>query len=291
MASYAVDTGHLRVCAEQLSGLQRELDSVALRLTGFQVGTTLQMRGSAVLMARIGDCKWAVINQSDNLGRMSRGLVDAMDLYERCERNLTEPQTQAQAQARAEAQQEEAGFWGELLEYFPLLETIGFGIEAVGRLVWDLTDVFSDAVGWVMSGIESIWDNVEEFAGDLFNAQFLFELVGEAAVDFGLGFGVGAAIVAVVGAPATIGAALCISAASAAICWVGDTICRWITEDDISELIVDFTWDAINWIGDGVESVVDAAGEIVSDAFAFVQEGAEALWNSAGEFIDTLLPW
>lgn len=295
MATYAVDTRQLRVCAEQINGLQRELDSVALRLTGFQLGSTLQMRGSAVLMARVGDCKWAAISQSDDLGRMSQGLGEVIEFFEACERKLTEPQTQAQAQAREVAEREKE-FWETLMEYFPMLEFIGFGIETLGRVVWDLTDVFSDAVGWVMSGIESVLDNFEEFSGDLTDGQFWFELLGETAVDGLVGLGVGAGLTALVGGvgalAASVGvpvivAALGISAAAAAICWVGDSICRLITGDDLSELVVDSLWKFGEWAGGHVETI----GEYVLDAGELVLEGAEALWNSAGEFIDTLLPW
>ena len=295
MATYAVDTRQLRVCAEQMQGLQRELDSVALRLTGFQLGSTLQMRGSVVLMARVGDCKWAAISQSDDLGRMSQGLGEVIEFFEECERKLTEPQTQAQAQAR-EAAEREKEFWETLMEYFPLMEFIGFGVEVLGRVVWDLTDVFSDAVGWVMSGIESVLDNFEEFSGDLTDGQFWFELLGDTAVDGLVGLGVGAGLTALVGGvgalATTLGvpvivAALGISAAAAAICWVGDSICRLITDDDLSELVVDSLWKFGEWAGGRVETI----GEYMLDAGELVMEGAEALWNSAGEFIDTLLPW
>lgn len=265
MATYAVDTMQLRACAEQLGSFQRELDSVAMRLTGFQMGSTLQMRGSTVLMAQIGDCKWATISRSEDLGRMSRGLADVSDLYERYERELTEPRTQAQA----ERTPVDEDLLAELMEYFPILEAIGFGIESLGRLVWELGDVFSNVVGYVMSGIESILDNVEEFSDNLFSGQFLFELVGEAAVDTGIGIGVGLAAIAIFGTPVTVLAALGISAFTAIVCWGGDCICRWFSGDDISELIVDFAWDTIEWVGDGVE----------------------ALWNGAGEFLDTILPW
>lgn len=285
MGTYAVNTSQLRICAEELGGLQRELDSVALRLAGFQVGSILQLRGYPVLMARVGDCKWAAINQSDDVGRMSRGLADVAELYETVEKALTDPQTKAQAQARAEAEKADQSFWDVLVEYFPFLEVIGFQIESVGRLVWELGDDFGNVVSWAMSCLESILDNVEEFSDDLFNAQFLYELVGEAAVDIVLGLGVGAALTALtggaaavagtIGAPVVVGAVV-LAAAGAAICWVGDSICRWITGDDISELLVDVGWEIMTW----ADQTADA-----------VAETAEALWNSAGEFIDTLLPW
>lgn len=293
MASYAVDTGRLRILAEQLGGLQQELDSVALRLTGFQLGTTLQMRGSAVLMTRIGDCKWAAISQSDDLGRMSRGLTEALELYERMEANLTQPQTQAQAQARAG--QEEPDFWAQFLEWFPLLEVIGFGIEAAGRGAFHLGDVFSQAVGFAMSGIESMIDNFEEFSDELLSSQFWFELLGEAVVDgavvFGVGTAVDAAIVAIFGSTAVVGGALGIAAIGIGFCWVGDCICKWATGDDFSELIVDLTWDAAHWLGNTVEDVTEAVAGFISNAPTFIQDAAEALWNGAGGFIDTLLPW
>ena len=226
---------------------------------------------------------------------MSQGLGEVIEFFEECERKLTEPQTQAQAQAR-EAAEREKEFWETLMEYFPLMEFIGFGVEVLGRVVWDLTDVFSDAVGWVMSGIESVLDNFEEFSGDLTDGQFWFELLGETAVDGLVGLGVGAGLTALVGGvgalATTLGvpvivAALGISAAAAAICWVGDSICRLITDDDLSELVVDSLWKFGEWAGGRVETI----GEYMLDAGELVMEGAEALWNSAGEFIDTLLPW
>lgn len=291
MAAYTVDTGQLRLLAEQIDKLQQQMDSVALRLTAFQMGTTMQMRGSAVLMARIGDYKWAVINQSDNLGRMSRGLAEAAGIYERTEAGLKEPRTEAQARQQAEAARENGHFWDPFLDNPPILEMIGFAVEATGRNVWNLGDVFANGVAWVMGGVESLFDNVEEFSDNLLSNQFLFELVGEASVDVGLGAGVSAAIVAVVGAPVSVPAVLGLAAASAVICWVGDCLCEWATGDDISELIVDSSWNALRWLGNTAEDLGESVSTFVSDTVDFVQEGAEAMWNRAGEFVDTLLPW
>lgn len=307
MAEFVVNTVQLNNCATQIASLQRELDSVALRLAGMQLGSVLQMRASASLIARVGDCKWAAVHQSDNLGKLARGLEDVAGLYERYETNLTEPQTQAQAESgeSSEAEGEDMSFWEALWETFPFLECIGTGIEAVGRLVYGLGDIFATGISAVMSVIGSGIDNVAEFAGELFSEQFWFEFLGEAAVDFAMGFGASAAIVAVLGVTPVGWGAVAVAAGAAAICWLGDAVCTWITGDDISELIVDGLWAVNEWIETGVDHVVDiagdvidaagdmidAAGEVVDQAFDTIQDGAVAMWNGACEFVDTLLPW
>lgn len=97
MAEYAVNTAQLRTCADQISALQRQLDSVAVRLGAMQLGSVMKMNASTALIARVGDCKWAAANQSNDLGRLARGLTDVASLYENCETNLKEPKTLAQA--------------------------------------------------------------------------------------------------------------------------------------------------------------------------------------------------
>lgn len=285
MGTYAVNTSQLRICAEELGGLQRELDSVALRLTGFQVGSFLQFRGSATLLTRIGNCKWAAISRSEDIGLMSQGLADVAELYETVEKALTDPQTKAQAQARAEAAEAESNFWLDLLDQYPILDCLGFTVETIGRIVWDLGDIFANGVSIVACGLESIIDNFQEFSDDLLTPEFFFELVGEAGVDVGIGLVIGEVLGSLVGGTAAFAATLAvpeiavvvgIAAVTTGICLGIDALCEWATGDDFSELVVDTYENIAGWVSDGLAEVVDTA---------------EALWNSAGEFLDTLLPW
>ena len=97
MAEFKVDTSQLRVYSNQIEDLQRQMNDVAARMTGLQIGSVLQIKASSALIGRITDCKWATINQASNLGKLARGLDDVADLYDRTENNLKEPKTAAQA--------------------------------------------------------------------------------------------------------------------------------------------------------------------------------------------------
>lgn len=300
MASYAVNIAQLRVCAEKISGLQRELDSVALRLTGFQLGSTLQMRGTAALMVRIGDCKWAAICQSDDMGRMSTGLLEAVGIFEQCEKNLSDPKTQAQADSagtggRAVVEDDEF-----FLEKYPILDVLGLTCDFLGKFVDDLGEVFSNWASVITNTIGSGVDNVIEFMGDLGNPRFWFEFLGEAAIDAGLNIGLGEIIGGAVGAyiAGPVGIVIGI-VASTAICMGADAFCEWAFDGrDLSEAVVDGLWWVGTKVGEGIDYVVDAAGDFVdaaadfvSDTVDAVQEGVDAAWNALGEFFDTALPW
>ena len=132
MAEFAVKTHQLKNCANRISNLQRDLDSVAARLAGLQISSAIQSRASIGLMARVGDCKWAAIHQSNDLGRLAGGLGDVAELYEKYERNLTEPKTQDHSGTGgtwAEGVEESGGssWWDSILG----------GLSVFGSGVWD----------------------------------------------------------------------------------------------------------------------------------------------------------
>lgn len=101
MAEYAVNTNQLRSNADKIAALQRELDSVAVRLGAMQLGSVLQIRASTALIGRVGDCKWAAAHQSDDLGRLARGLDSIAQLYDSTENNLKNPKTEEEARIQA----------------------------------------------------------------------------------------------------------------------------------------------------------------------------------------------
>lgn len=109
MAEFVVNTSQMKSYANQISALQRDLDAVAVKLGAMQLGSVLRIKASTALVGKIADCKWAAAHQSDNLGRLARGLEDIAELYENCEKNLADPKTQAQAEAQAQAQAQAQG--------------------------------------------------------------------------------------------------------------------------------------------------------------------------------------
>lgn len=97
MAEYIVNTNQLRNNADQFIGLYRELDSVAMRLAGMQLGSILRIKASTALIGKVNDCRRAAANQADDLQALCRCLGDLADIYDKYERNLTEPKTQEEA--------------------------------------------------------------------------------------------------------------------------------------------------------------------------------------------------
>lgn len=141
MAEYAVNTDQLRSNADRIAALQRELDSVAVRLGAMQLGSVLQIKASTALIGRVGACKWAAAAQSDDLGRLARGLDDIARLYDETENNLADPKTQAQTREHG-----------------------GGGTEIPEQSVWD--DIWG--------GFKDIWGVVGEGAGPLAVLHGLF---------------------------------------------------------------------------------------------------------------------
>ena len=97
MAEYKVDTTQIRNYASQISGLQSNLNRIAAKLTGLQIGRSIQARATLQFNLQIADCKWAAINQLQDLGNLARGLEAVAGLYEKYEKELSQPKTQAQA--------------------------------------------------------------------------------------------------------------------------------------------------------------------------------------------------
>lgn len=153
MAEYAVNTNQLRSNADRIAALQRELDSVAVRLGAMQLGSVLQIRASTALIGRVGDCKWAAAHQSDDLGRLARGLDDIALLYDNVEKNLAAPKTQAQADAEASSSSGDGESWWD---------KFWDGAGAVGS--WAL-DIFGEGCGPVsiLSGLFGLGSG--DFAG------------------------------------------------------------------------------------------------------------------------------
>ena len=55
MAEFKVDTSQLRVYSNQIEDLQRQMNDVAARMTGLQIGSVLQIKASSALIGRITD--------------------------------------------------------------------------------------------------------------------------------------------------------------------------------------------------------------------------------------------
>lgn len=91
MAEFAVNTDALRMEADSLRSLQRELDSVAMRLSSLQISRVLRSSSAEALNIRIRDCREAVSNQSMNLGALFGGLNAIAGLYDSVEKNLSDP--------------------------------------------------------------------------------------------------------------------------------------------------------------------------------------------------------
>lgn len=294
MAEFVVNTVQMNNCASQISSLQRELDSVAARLAGMQLGSVLQIRASSALIARVGDCKWAAVHQSDNLGKLARGLEEVVGLYDRCETNLSEPKTQAQAESQgsgsgADAEEEDNwNLWDAILDNIPWLDALGAGTEFI---LGELVGLGRTVTNWsnaIFAFIGSTIDNVEEFAGDLFSFRFLYELAGETAVDFGLGALASWAVGGLLTLAGVANPAAWAIAGGAALVWIGDVICTWINGEgvDISEWVVDTIWEGGEWVAEQVSNAVDAAGEFISDAADAAGEFINDAADAAGEFIN-----
>lgn len=92
MSQFAVNTDYLRGYANELEAARRTMDNIHDRLRMVQLGSVLQMNASFTMISRLSDCSAAVGNQADNLWKLTRGLNEIADLYDRFERDLTTPQ-------------------------------------------------------------------------------------------------------------------------------------------------------------------------------------------------------
>lgn len=303
MAEFVVNTVQLNSCANQISGLQRELDSVAMRLAGMQLGSVLQMRASATLIARVGDCKWAAVHQSDNLGKLARGLEDVAGMYDRCETNLSEPKTQAQAEAQAAAAEADGNILSDIADWFQNIPGV------LTDLLGEVTDIFIDGAGDVITIITRFMQNASEFGGDLFNPRFWAEFGLESLIDIGKGVLIGAGVAAGVAAVVALagvtlpawGTGLLVAGGTVLVSWAIDAvfelftgneggITEWIS-DNIIDTVVDIGTEIVDNVTDFVEEAVDTAGEVVNDivdaagnVIDTVSEGVETAWNGLVDF-------
>lgn len=154
MADYKVDTDRLRSQADALEALRGSLNGVALKLSGMQLGSVLQIKASTKLIGRVADCKWAAIRQSGDLGQLARGLDTIADTYDNTEKNLSEPKTKEQA-----AEKEDTGFeWPEwvikiigkaspIAGVVPLLYYGGKGMNGDGASILKALKQLTSAVG------------------------------------------------------------------------------------------------------------------------------------------------
>lgn len=147
MAEYTVNTDGLRRIADTVGGLQRDLDAVAMKLGAMQLGSILQIKASTAMIAQINDCRRAASNQSDDMGKLARGLDELAQLYDTYENNLKEPKTQAEADEQGIGKEEESKSpfpdWKEVIKWlskksvpFSLIATWnGFGKGGWGGFV------------------------------------------------------------------------------------------------------------------------------------------------------------
>ena len=174
MAEFVVNTVQLNNCATQIASLQRELDSVALRLAGMQLGSVLQMRASASLIARVGDCKWAAVHQSDNLGKLAQGLEEIAQLYETTEKNLSTPKTGAQNGSGGTGEvTDDHNLWEHIFGEFTWKDLVSWiGRKCVPFSIWSAINSFSngDAKG-VIGGLKNLLYAVGNGTKAIFNSD------------------------------------------------------------------------------------------------------------------------
>lgn len=158
MAEFKVDTNQLQTYSNQLNELQRQMSAVAVQMTGLQIGSLLRIKASTALIGKITDCKWATVNQASNLGKLARGLDDVAALYERNERNLTEPKTQAQADAALAVEEGDLSFFDFLDGDFSLETLIGWlGKKSLPfSLIAALTSFADGDAKGVVSGLKNL---------------------------------------------------------------------------------------------------------------------------------------
>lgn len=94
MAEFTVDTDLLRSCGDEIDGLRSTLNGVAMKLSGMQLGSIIQIKASTALLGRITDCQVAVLHQSGDLKVFAERLDAIAEQYEAAERKLKEPKTE-----------------------------------------------------------------------------------------------------------------------------------------------------------------------------------------------------
>ena len=99
MADFVVNTNALRSRANSLQVLQNDMNNLAAKLRGIHVSSFLRSGSSTVLNIRIQDCAAAVSNQAANLRKLASGLDSVATIYDRTEKDLSEPKTQGNSVA------------------------------------------------------------------------------------------------------------------------------------------------------------------------------------------------
>lgn len=344
MAEFAVNTTLLRSYADQISQLQTQLDSVAIRLGAMQLGSVLKVNASTALIARVGDCKWAAAHQSDDLGRLAKGLTEVAGLYENTEKTLSDPQTTEQAaRSAAQAVASAVGDTASTFSGESVVRTVmGWAKKCVpiglASAIWNFTDgstkstisgikgvvdafgngtkaifatpenstVWTELLGLGKNtghGWKNAWDkmvsghslsaqtttagkvgviakwagyaltvagnaveNYQEYQdGEISAGRAVGETIVESVVDIGLSVGAGLLAAAVLPASAPV---VLVGAASAAVVWAANGICKAITGKDAGELVADAVCDAVETTVNCVKSAGNA-----------IKEGAKAAWS------------
>ena len=187
MAEYAVNTVNLRHCAQQISSLRSELESVAVRLGAMQLGSVLRIRATTALLGQLSDCKVAVVHHSQNIASLANGLTDIADLYERYERALSEPTTAPQAEI-GDSLAPGNGVSGAPDWLRDILDVVGEGspIFGLGAAIADMT---GGTAADVSEGIGGLFDVIGEsldavFASDgSVKADWVSQLFGFGKTD------------------------------------------------------------------------------------------------------------
>lgn len=166
MAEYIVNTNQLRNNADQFTALSRELDSVSLRLAGMELGSILKIKASTALIGKVNDCRRAAANQADDLQALRNCLRDLAELYDRYERNLTEPKTQEEAIQQViddimEWFSDFADGTESFFEWAIKMLGEGCGPLAVLNALFGEEDNFGNRLKDLFSGVGSIFDGID----------------------------------------------------------------------------------------------------------------------------------
>lgn len=126
-------------------------------------------------------------------------------------------------------------------------------------------------LGYAMSFVAEGVSNYQEYDGDM-GVRFWSETLLEGVVDVGVGVGVGLLASALL--PATW-PAIAVGAVGGLVIWGVDSVCEWITGEDLSDLIVDPILDT-------AENVIDGVVDVAQDVGRAIVDGAEAVCNWFG---------
>lgn len=186
MAEFKVDTAQLRAQAEEIRSLQSGINEVAVKLSGMQLGSVIQIKASTALMGKVTKCKWAAVSNAYDLGRLATGLDNAAELYDNTEKKLSEPTTMEEAQKKE--QQDSAGFdWKNLAKIFGdmspianLVTAVAYGVDAKNG------GGASSAISLLKSVVKAA-GSIGKVAKDGTEVGWASELLGLKAANAGMG--------------------------------------------------------------------------------------------------------